>query len=441
MKEQREIPTGKVKRAAKYLATGAKVGRNYAGHYAKKIWSGNADDRELHQKNAQDIFDSLSELKGSALKVAQMLSLDSNSLPTEYLTKFAEAQYSTPPLSFPLVVSMFRKSFGTGPLQFFDTFTKKAVNAASIGQVHKASKDGIDLAVKIQYPGVSESVKSDLKVAAMVAKSVMKLNTAEIDFYLEEVEQRLMEETDYHHELERSMELSGLSSHLENVQFPRYFPEWSSNTILTMEWMDGQHLGSFIEQQPDQHLKNQVGQALWDFYQYQIHDLKTLHADPHPGNFIIRADGSVAIIDFGCTKQLPEEFYNSYFKLLDPSSFRVHKNRDQLFKELGFIHEQDTEAERKFFTESITETIELLGRPFYRSTFDFSDKDYFKKIYELGEKLSKSSVLRNSKQARGSRHGLYLNRTYFGLYNLLHQLGAEINTRKFLPKISLSKTG
>ena len=247
MKEQKQIPTGKVKRAAKYLATGAKVGRNYAGHYAKKMWSGDADDHELHQKNAQDIFDSLSELKGSALKVAQMLSLDRNSLPAEYLTKFAEAQYSTPPLSFPLVINMFRKSFGSGPLSIFDTFTKNAVNAASMGQVHRATKDGLDLAVKIQYPGVADSVKSDLKVAAMVAKSVVKLNSAEIDLYLEEVEQRLLEETDYSHELERSIELSNLSRDLDNILFPKYYPEWSSNTILTMEWMEGIHLGTFID--------------------------------------------------------------------------------------------------------------------------------------------------------------------------------------------------
>ncbi len=436
MKEQKQIPTGKVKRAAKYLATGAKVGRNYAGHYAKKILSGSADEGVLHEKNAQDIYDSLSELKGSALKVAQMLSLDSNALPAEYLTKFAEAQYSTPPLSFPLVVNMFRRSFGTGPLSIFDTFTKNAVNAASMGQVHKATKNGLKLAVKVQYPGVSDSVKSDLKVAAMVAKTVLKLNPAEIDFYMEEVELRLLEETDYSHELKRSLELSSLSKDLDNIHFPEYYPKWSSDTILTMQWMPGVHLGSFMEQQPSQSLKNKVGQALWDFYQFQIHQLKTLHADPHPGNFIIREDGSVAVIDFGCTKQLPKEFYSSYFKLLDPKSFRVHQHRDELFKELGFIHDQDSEAERKFFTESITETIELLGRPFYEPSFDFADKGYFDKIYALGQELSKSQVLRNSKQARGSKHALYLNRTYFGLYNLLHQLEAEVETRKYLPQIA-----
>jgi predicted unusual protein kinase regulating ubiquinone biosynthesis (AarF/ABC1/UbiB family) len=199
-----------------------------------------------------------------------------------------------------------------------------------------------------------------------------------------------------------------------------------------MEWMNGLHLGPFIQERPSQELKNRVGQTLWNFYQFQIHQLKTLHADAHPGNFIIRSDGSIAVIDFGCTKELPDDFYQSYFRLLDPDSFRVSENRDQLFLELGFIHVDDSEEERKFYTETITETIELLGRPFYQPTFDFSDKDYFKHIYQLGERLSRSEVLRHSRHARGSRHALYLNRTFFGLYNLLHQLQAKINTREYL---------
>ncbi len=435
MKEQRRIPTGKVKRAAKYVTTGAKVSKNYMEHYAKKLWTGDAKEEELHKKNAQDIYDSLAELKGSALKVAQMLSLDNHALPAEYLTKFAEAQYSTPPLSYPLVVNTFRKSFGKGPRSFFDTFSKQAVNAASMGQVHKATKGEIELAVKIQYPGVSDSVKSDLKVTSLVARRVLRLNAAEIEHYLEEVEQRLVEETDYTHELERSMELSTSCRHLDHLCFPKYFPQWSSKTILTMEWINGDHLEPFLRQDPSQCLKNQVGQSLWDFYQFQIHQLRTLHADPHPGNFIIQDSGKLGVIDFGCTKKLPDDFYQSYFRLLNPESFRVMSQRDELFLELGFIHVEDSVAERRFFTESISETIELLGRPFYESTFDFSDKDYFENIYQLGEKLSRSEVLRNSKYARGSKHALYLNRTFFGLYHLLHQLKATITTDKYLPLI------
>jgi predicted unusual protein kinase regulating ubiquinone biosynthesis (AarF/ABC1/UbiB family) len=433
-KEQKRIPVGKVKRATKYLSTGVKVGGNYVNHLTKKVLTGDADETTLHQRNAQEIFDAISELKGGPLKVAQMLSLDTNALPAEYLSKFAEAQYQTPALSYPLVVKTFRKSLGKEPLEIFDTFSKTAVNAASMGQVHRASTNQFELAVKVQYPGVAQSVKSDLKVVSMIAKRFSRLNTAEIDHYMEEVEERLMEETDYHHELQQSMELSSHCQHLPNLRFPKYFTQWSSNTILTMEWIEGKHLTEYLAQNPSPETRNQLGQALWDFYQYQIHHLKKLHADPHPGNFIFGEDQTVAVIDFGCTKVLPNDFYSSYFQLLDPNSFRVSQNRDQLFEELGFIYPEDSKKEREFFTEMITATIELLGKPFFKSKFDFGDSRYFSQIHQMGEKLSKASELRYSKRSRGSRHALYLNRTYFGLYNLLHQLGATVETQRYLPE-------
>src|SRR5690554_808775 len=159
-KEQGSIPVSKVQRAAKFLSTGAKVGGNYIKHYAKKIADPSLDRQELHTNNANDIYRSLSELKGSALKVAQMMSMDKNLLPQAYQDKFSMAQYSAPPLSYPLVVKTFQKQFGKLPEQIFDTFTKSAVNAASIGQVHQAILEGKKLAVKVQYPGVADSLSS-----------------------------------------------------------------------------------------------------------------------------------------------------------------------------------------------------------------------------------------------------------------------------------------
>ena len=164
MKEQSKIPTSKVQRAAKFVKTGAKVGGNYVKHYAKKALNPSMGKEELHEDNARDIYNSLSELKGSALKVAQMMSMDKNLLPSAYQDKFSMAQYSAPPLSYPLVVKTFQQYFKQSPTQIFESFTKSAVNAASIGQVHQAQLDGQTLAVKVQYPGVASSVKSDLKL-------------------------------------------------------------------------------------------------------------------------------------------------------------------------------------------------------------------------------------------------------------------------------------
>src|SRR5690606_4503631 len=149
MKEQSKIPTSKVERATSFLRTGAKLGGNYIKHYSKKAFNPDLSRDQLDSDNASDIYESLSELKGSALKVAQMMSMDKNIMPKAYTDKFSLAQYSAPPLSYPLVVKTFQKYFGKGPSEIYDTFSKNAVNAASIGQVHLATLGSRKLAVKI----------------------------------------------------------------------------------------------------------------------------------------------------------------------------------------------------------------------------------------------------------------------------------------------------
>ena len=156
------IPTGKISRAAKLVQTGVKVGGNYLKYYGEKLIHPDLNKDKLNEANAGDIYDGLKSLKGSALKAAQMLSMEKNLLPTAYIDKFSLSQFSVPPLSGPLVNKTFLRYFGKTPYELFDSFNDQAINAASIGQVHQAMKDGKKLAVKIQYPGVADSISSDL---------------------------------------------------------------------------------------------------------------------------------------------------------------------------------------------------------------------------------------------------------------------------------------
>ncbi len=430
MKEQSKIPTSKVQRAAKFVKTGAKVGGNYVKHYAKRVVNPSLSKEELHADNARDIYNSLSELKGSALKVAQMMSMDKNMLPTAYQDKFSMAQYSAPPLSFPLVVKTFQQYFKKSPEKIFDSFTKNAMNAASIGQVHLATKEGKKLAVKIQYPGVADSVKSDLKLVRPFAVRLMNLNEKDLDHYMEEVETKLLEETDYHLEVERSIEISEACRHIENLRFPKYYPELSASRVITMDWLDGLVLKEFIQTNPDQETRNRVGQALWDFYDFQIHELRQVHADPHPGNFIIDKNGVLGIIDFGCVKVIPDEFYEPYFRLIRRDMLEADSELMDTFKQLRFIYEDDTPEDQIYFSEVIRDMMGILGQPFHQQEFDFGDDAYFQKIFEMGEVISESKKFRESEKARGARDGLYINRTYFGLYSILNELKAKVVTTK-----------
>jgi predicted unusual protein kinase regulating ubiquinone biosynthesis (AarF/ABC1/UbiB family) len=429
VKEFDKIPVTKVQRATKFITTGAKIGTNYLKHYSKKLVDPNVSRNELHEDNAKDIYNSLSELKGGALKVAQMLSMDKNLLPKAYQQKFTMAQYSAPPLSFPLVVKTFKQYFGKGPEQLFDTFTHKAVNAASMGQVHQATLNGKKLAVKIQYPGIGDSVKSDLAMVKPIALSMFDLNPADYNEFIQEVEQRMMEETDYQLELKRSMELSEKSKHINNLLFPKYYPDFSAAKILTMDWIDGKPLGELLGKSIPADAGQQLGQAMWDFYQFQMHELKSVHADPHPGNFIITPDYKLGIIDFGCVKVIPEDFYNQYFKLLDRNLLSDKKEMERVFYAMRFIYPDDPAKDKQFFIQLFTQLVELLSRPFASDYFDFSDASYFETLYNFGEKLSNMKELRESKKARGVRDALYINRTYFGLYNILHELKANVRVK------------
>ena len=431
MKTLDKIPTGKLERAGQLVKTGIKVGGNYVAYYGEKIVNPTLNRDKLNENNAEDIYDGLKNLKGSALKVAQMLSMDKSIMPQAYVDKFSLSQFSVPPLSAPLVRKTFKKYLGKYPEAIFDTFNPDATNAASIGQVHKATKDGKNFAVKIQYPGVSDSISSDLALVKPFATRMFNLKGKDSEKYFKEVEDKLLEETDYVLELKQSIEVSALCGKIEHLRFPKYYPELSSEKILTMEWIEAEHLSEFTGRNEDRVKSDTIGQALWDFYMYQMHHLKQVHADPHPGNFLIDAENNLVAIDFGCMKQVPEEFYVPYFKLAQPEIIDNPKLFVEKLYELEILRADDSEKELAYFTKIFYDLLSLFTKPFHGDYFDFSDEDFFGKIAQMGEEFSKDTQLRKMNGNRGSKHFLYINRTFFGLYNLLHDLKARIDTKSF----------
>lgn len=425
------IPTSKIERATKLVQTGAKVGVNYLKYYGEKIVNSDLTRDKLNEDNAEDIYDGLKSLKGSALKVAQMLSMDKNFLPQAYVEKFSLSQFSVPPLSAPLVLKTFKSNFGKTPYEIFDEFNAESVNAASIGQVHLAKKNGKKLAVKIQYPGVANSISSDLALVKPMAIRMFNLQGKDSDKYFKEVEDKLIEETNYTLELKQSQEVVAACQKIDNLVFPSYYPEFSSEKILTMDWMTGKHLSEFTAENTNQETANKVGQALWDFYMYQIHVLRKVHADPHPGNFLVDNNQQLVALDFGCMKSIPNDFYVPYFELINKEII----DNKQLFNaklfELEILRKEDTPEEIAYFTSMFYDLLSLFTLPFQNTHFDFSDEVFFNNIAQLGERFAKDTNLRKMNGNRGSKHFIYMNRTFFGLYNLMFDLKASIAVNQY----------
>ena len=436
MKTIDSIPTGKISRATRLVRTGVKVGINQLKYYGDTLVDPQNAKEKLNQNNASDIYDGLKNLKGSALKVAQMLSMEKNILPKAYVEQFSLAQFSVPPLSAPLVRKTFFKYFGKHPEDLFDTFNSKSIAAASIGQVHQATKHGKELAIKIQYPGVADSISSDLAMVKPVAIKMFNIKGKDSDKYFQEVEQKLLEETDYILEVKQSQQMVADCKHIEHLIFPDYYPDLSNHRIITMDWIDGEHLSQFTKVNTNKVLSDKLGQALWDFYMYQMHELKRVHADPHPGNFLVTPSRELVAIDFGCIKAIPDSFYIPYFELAIPENINNPEMFTKKLYELEILTPTDTPEEIAFFSTLFHEMLSLFTQPMHNETFDFSDETFFSKVADLSEKYSKDTQLRKMNGNRGSKHFLYINRTFFGLYNLMNDLGAKVfvNNYKTLKK-------
>ena len=155
-----------------------------------------------------------------------------------------------------------------------------------------------------------------------------------------------------------------------------------------------------------------------------------VHADPHPGNFIVTKDLQLGVIDFGCVKEIDADFHKDYFMLLDSGSIENDELFTKILYKLEYLLIEDNVQIVPIMKRAFKDMLVLLGKPFNAEIFDFSDDTYFKSIYDLGEKFSKMTEIKEANGARGPQDAIYINRTCFGLYSVLNILGAKVRTGK-----------
>lgn len=416
------FPSTKYQRGKIFAKTGFKVGKNFAEHYLKSLALGKKNKSELHRKTAEDVFGEFTKLRGTALKIAQSFSIDQGFLPTEFSEVMTKAQYKVPPINKSLVRAIIKQELGKFPEFLFNDFDPEAIAAASIGQVHKATlKNGKKIAIKIQYPGVRETIASDIALARTLFKSILPRGS-EVDPYIDEVKTTLLLETDYISEGESINRFHKRFSN-EKVITPEWIPELSTERVLTMSFVDGVHLDEFLAGNPAQPEKDHYGQIFWDFFHNQIKDRDEVHADTHPGNFLFTPDGKLGVIDFGCVKKFPEDFFINYLRLLP-----THLNRDEkaileLYNRLDVLKDNpETNAKEKEFYEFCKHYGFTFAMPYLDDSFDFGDNEY----KDLIRNYTRNAPV--TTEPRGNKHFIYTTRVHLGLYHFLMKLGAKIST-------------
>lgn len=425
-----DFPSSKYDRGKIFAKTGLKLGTNYAKRYVKnKVGKKESKDEasKFHSENARQVFNEFSKLRGTALKIAQQLSLDQGVLPDEFADVMSDAQYSVPPINKALARSIIKKELGDYPENLFAKFNPEAVAAASIGQVHEARlKSGEKVAIKIQYPNVRNTIDSDLSLAKSLLKRFVKKG-ADLSEYFDEIKKTLLEETDYEQEAEYLDYFYGKfkENHQDYIITPKLFDEYSTKKVLTMSFIEGQHLKEFLKGNPTQEERNHYGQLLWDFFHDQVQQRDFIHADTHPGNFMITEEGKLGVIDFGCVKKFPVTFTRNYMSLLPHHLDKDEDEIRELYIQLDIIKENpDDPKKEEYFFKYCKKYGDIFAQPYQVDHFDFGSTNFNKKI----KRFAKSAPVMN--EPRGDKNFLFSTRMHTGLYNLLVKLEAVVDTRR-----------
>jgi len=307
-------------RARRYAKVGRAVG-GLAARVAGERYLGMSLDKGRH---AEDLKQALGGLKGPLMKVAQIMSTIPDMLPEEYVGELAELQSNAPPMGWLFVRRRMAAELGPDWQDKFKSFEREAAAAASLGQVHKAvHPDGRDLACKLQYPDMKSAVEADLKqlriVFSLYHRYDKAVNASEIH---REVSDRLREELDYvlerkHIDLYRDM----LATE-KGVHVPEPVTDLSTDRLLTMTWLEGTRMMEWVD--ADQETRNRVAMNMFRAWYVPFYYYGTIHGDPHLGNYSVREDASINLMDLGCIRIFEPRFVQGVIDL-----YRSLENNDR----------------------------------------------------------------------------------------------------------------
>ncbi len=425
-KSKSSITRGRAKRVLKVGELATSVGSSYVWQALRWPFR-NADQRQqglldTHIKNAIKIVERSKELRGAFMKLVQMLSMRDDMLPAEALQVLSVVQSSVPPMDYALIRKQVTRELGRPPEQLFALFESEAFAAASLGQVHKARlKTGEDVVVKVQYPGVEETVNQDLQnikallqTFTLIGRDVMRQKIDRSEVY-QELEERLHEELDYVNEAKNIALFQKMFRDDDEVIIPDVYPDLSSRRVLTMGLVEGYPFNDILGPGVDQQLKDWVALKYFRVVWRQVFEYGVLHTDPHPGNYLITFHPKLAMLDFGSIRIFPEPIRKAYHQLAKAILARDVKTMSGCFIRLGYLNRGDN-------PEPMVRIMELIFEPV------LEDRPYNPRDYNTVDKgMQIAGIGLENRFFNDPGHRVFLARALMGLDAYLKQLGTVTN--------------
>ncbi|WP_165225418.1 ABC1 kinase family protein [Aquisphaera insulae] len=421
----RPVPVGRFRRLRALGTLQAKIGAAYLFHWLRG-WFRDADDNqrhlaETHWRTAVRVLDSMGYLRGAVMKVGQTLANFPDIVPAEFVETLERLHWSAPPMHWSLIEELVLRELGDDPGRVFASFEKRAVAAASLGQVHRATlKSGRAVAVKVQYPGIARAIRDDVRnLLLLLTPGRLDRDWQNTREQLDDLRLRLERETDYEREADTTTRMRALFREDDGIVIPRVHPEHSTSRVLTTEWLEGLHLDEFLAADPPQERRDAFARKIVTAWLRMLYAGRTVYGDMHPGNFVFLEDGRLGVIDFGFMVELDDATWALMEKVdLAMASGRI-EDRIACVKEWSWIGEDTAEDERVRLYERFAD---WQWRSRYTAgDFDFGDEAEFRRGVDLFVEMVRKRYSRSRPCTPA------LARQQFGVRSLLYRLRARIN--------------
>lgn len=348
-----EIKSGRARRGLSVGGLTTAIGGSYLWQFVKRPFQSSDERQEAmlatHIRNAQRLVAQSVELRGAFAKLVQMLSMRSDLLPAEAVDVLASVRSSMPPMPLEIVRRVIEEELGRPLERCFASFEPEAFAAASLGQVHRAElEDGRQVAVKIQYPGVADTVGQDLKnigalirVIAAIGRDVMgrDVDTSRI---VVELESRMREELDYRLEAANAERFRTLFADDPEVVIPFVHVDRSGGRVLTMDLLEGYPIDQLMAPGVDPEMKEWTAVKLFRLFYRQLLEFGVMQTDPHPGNYLVTHHPKICMLDFGCVRTLEEPIRRGYVRLARALVADDEAEMGAAGRDLGFVDKDPT---------------------------------------------------------------------------------------------------
>ncbi|MFN1514145.1 ABC1 kinase family protein [Vibrio owensii] len=428
--KERSLPTHRISRFSKFASLATRVAGNVIAEGTKQIAKGNkpkAKDLLLTPQNIARLTDQLAHLRGAAMKLGQMLSMDAGDvLEPELADILSRLRSNADPMPAKQLNGVMEGSLGANWKAEFLSFNFKPIASASIGQVHQAYSDaGDNLAVKVQYPGIRKSIDSDVDNVGTLLK-VVGLIPESVDYkgLLEEAKKQLHDEADYAREAQFAIRYNDALKEHPHFVVPKIHTESSSDSVLAMEFIDG----SPIEQieHYDQSTRDFVMHSLLELLFRELFEFKMVQTDPNFANYLyIENTRQIGLLDFGATREYSERFSTGYRQAFASVVNNDEQGLNDALEQIGFFSQTILPDQRQAILDLVKMACEpmLVDEP-----YDFKASGLAQKLREAGTILSMEQEYWHTPPA----DALFLHRKIGGMYLLAARIGAKVNIRQLV---------